>query len=162
MKTFGKLIICIIVILVAISIAYLVYNGEDRETNNNALTNTNAATNVSNTNNDTNKNNKANEIDENKDYIGEEENKEDETIQEDTTEQLEKEPDREQEQEEQPEELTGKDKAIDIIKKQYAMEGQAVGFDHMEGNNYIIKINAGTAETWWYLVDGTTWEAQEY
>ena len=31
----------------------------------------------------------------------------------------------------------------------------------MEGESYVIKINDGTAVTW-YLVDGITWEAAEY
>ena len=65
------------------------------------------------------------------------------------------------EEQEPQDELTGKDKAIDIVKKQYALEGQIVRYDHMEGTDYIIKINDGTAVTW-YIVNGTTWEAEEY
>ena len=31
----------------------------------------------------------------------------------------------------------------------------------MEGENYVIKVKDGTAQTW-YLVHGATWEAEEY
>lgn len=158
MKTFGKIIICIIVIATAIGMAYLLYTNGEKETNNKPLTNTNTVANNSNTN--SNINNPTNQVDnENIDYIGEEENKEEETIQDDQSDISQE--SIEQEKEEQPTELTGKDKAIDIVKKQYAMDGQTVRFDHMEGEDYIIKINEGTAVTW-YLVDGTTWEAEEY
>ena len=149
MKTFGKIIICVIVVLLAIGIAYLAYDGQ----NSNPIANQN--TNTQNTNNKNKVNEKntiTNEISNNTEYIGEEENKE---------EPIEEEKQESNEPEEVVEELTGKDKAIDIVKKQYAVDGQTVRFDHMEGNNYIIKINDGTAVTW-YLVDGTTWEAEEY
>lgn len=145
MKTLGKIIICIIVILCAVGIAYLVYNGDEKETNNNTLTNTNTSSNV----NNNLENNVSNKLDEeNKDYIGDEENKE------------EPKEEKEQKQEEMIE-LTGKDKAIDVVKSKYALDGQTVRFDHMEGSDYIIKLNDGTAVTW-YLVNGTTWEAEEY
>ena len=149
MKAFGKIVICIIVILAAIGIAYLIYGGEKNQTNSNVLSNT--STNVQ--NNDVVENETSNDIDEKSDYVGQEENKEELN----EYEKIDKEP----EQVEQQTELTGKDKAIDIVKKQYALEGQTVRFDHMEGNDYIIKINEGTAVTW-YLVNGTTWEAEEY
>lgn len=58
-------------------------------------------------------------------------------------------------------ELTGEEKAVDIITKKYAYDGQKVTFDHMEGKDFVIKINAGTAVTW-YIVNGDTWEASEY
>jgi hypothetical protein len=151
MKAFGKIVICIIVILAAIGIAYLIYIGREKETNSNDLSNTNPSTNVQ--NDDVVKNETSNDINENTDYIGKEENKEESK----EDEKIEKEPERE----EQQSELTGEDKAIDIVKKQYALDGQTVRFDHMEGNDYIIKINEGTAVTW-YLVNGTTWEAEEY
>lgn len=145
MKTFWKIIICILVILTAIGVAYLVYSGEEKNTK---------TTNIHNTSNDVTEDETINEIDENTDYIGEEENKEEpiENKEQEAT---------EPEQEEQKEELTGKDKAIDIVKKKYAIDEQTVRFDHMEGSDYIIKINDGTAVTW-YLVNGTTWEAEEY
>lgn len=139
------------VILAAIGIAYLIYVGGEKETNGNALSNANTSTNVQ--NNDVEKNETANDVDENTDYIGQEENKEELNENEKT--------DKKPEQEEQQTELTGKDKAIDIVKKQYALDGQTVRFHHMEENDYIIQINEGTAVTW-YLVDGTTWEAEEY
>lgn len=154
MKTFGKIVICIVVVLLAIGIGYLTYNGE--ETGGNTLTNT--ATNTQNTNNNIQENKEANEIDENKDYIGEEENKEEEQVQD---EQPEENSEQKTQTEQEAPELTGKDKAVDVVKKQYALDGQTVKFDHMEGENYVVKINAGTAVTW-YLVDGTTWEAEEY
>lgn len=155
MKTFGKIVICIIVVLVAIGIGYLAYNEGEKETGNNALKNTNAPTNTVNNNTE---NKTTNEIYENKDYIGEEENKEEPKEDEEAEKTPEQEPEKE---EEKTEELTGKDKAIDIVEKQYALDGQTVRFDHMEGADYIIKINDGTAVTW-YLVNGTTWEAEEY
>ena len=151
MKVFGKIVICIIVILAAIGIAYLIYSGQENQTNSNVISNTNISTNVK--NNDVAENEISNDINENVDYVGQEENKEELN----EYEQIDKEP----EQEKQQTELTGKEKAIDIVKKQYALEGQTVRFDHMEGNDYIIKINEGTAVTW-YLVSGTTWEAEEY
>ena len=151
MKTLGKIIICIIVVLCAVGIAYLVYNCNEKETNNNSvLQNNNTSINTTNKieENETN-----NELNENTDYIGEEENKE-EPKEDSKQEKVESE-------QEETTELTGKDKAIDIVKKQYALDGQTVRFDHMEGNDYIIKLNDGTAVTW-YLVNGTTWEAEEY
>lgn len=158
MKTFGKIVICIIVVLVAIGIGYLAYNVSEKETGSNALKDTNTSADTQNKTNNSTGNKTTNEIDENKDYIGEEENKEEPREEGES----EKTPEQETEKEEQkPEELTGKDKAIDIVKKQYAMEGQTVSYDHMEGTDYIIKINEGTAVTW-YLVNGTTWEAEEY
>lgn len=154
MKTFGKIVVCIIVVVSAIGVAYLAYNGGEKETGNNALKNTNTTTS---TNNNNTESKIVNEIDENKDYIGEEENKE-EPKEDGEPEQA---PIQKPEEEQKTEELTGKDKAIDIVKKQYALDGQTVRFDHMEGTDYIIKINDGTAVTW-YLVNGTTWEAEEY
>lgn len=155
MKTFGKILICIAVVLVAVVIGYLTYNGQ--EVNGNTLTNT--ATNTQNTNNNKQENIIVNEIDENKDYIGEEENKEEEPV-EDKQPQEDSDQETQQSEQEEPE-LTGKDKAIDVVKKQYALEGQKVEYDHMERENYVIRIKDGTAVTW-YLVDGTTWEAEEY
>lgn len=155
MKTFGKIIICIIVVIAAIGVAYLIFNNGEKDTS------TNVSNTVQNNTDEQSKNNNVNEIDkENKDYIGEEENKEEpeETNEPETTE-----PEQnvgEKEEQKEPE-LTGKDKAVDIVKKQYATDGQTVRFDHMEGNNYVIKLNDGTAVTW-YLVNGTTWEAEEY
>ena len=86
-------------------------------------------------------------------YIGEEENKEEP----EEDEKEESEPSKEN----KPQELTGKDKAVDIVKKEYAFDGQTVEYYQMEGENYIIRIKDGTAQTW-YLVDGKTWEAEEY
>lgn len=147
MKTLGKILICIIVVFIAIGVGYLAYNSNEENTSRNSLKNT--ATNVQNTNNNIAEKNTTNLTEDNKDYIGEEENKE------------ELKGDKVPEQEEKPVELTGKDKAIDIVQKQYAFDGQTVRFDHMEGNDYVIKLNDGTAVTW-YLVDGATWEAVEY
>ena len=158
MKTFGKIIICIIVVVVAILIASLIFDKGEKNT-------TNTGTNVSNTESKLDK--------ENKDYIGleekqeeakenEEEPKEDEEDKNAVVVESKKEEDATDKNEEQEEpELTGKDKAIDIVKKKYATDGQTVRFDHMEGENYIIKINDGTAVTW-YLVNGAKWEAEEY
>ena len=149
MKTFGKIVICILVILLAIGTAYVINNNQSIETNNKE-----SNTILSNQNQDNSKteNNVTIENVENTDYIGEEEQ------QEEIIENVEQE---ENINEEKQEELTGKEKAVDIVTKKYAMEGEVVKFDHMEGNGYVIKINAGTAVTW-YLVDGTTWEAMEY
>lgn len=151
MKKFGKVIICILVVLLAIGISYLIYYRKNSEVNSNSLANKN--TNSTNTNEI---------IDKNEDYIGEEEIKED-SVEPETSQEDDKTETGNQENNPQTEqtELTGKDKAIDIVKKQYAMNGEIVTFDHMEGNNYIVKINDGPAVTW-YLVDGTTWEANEY
>lgn len=155
-KTFGKIVICIIVVVVAIGIAYLIFkSGGENATSTNVSSNT-----QSKVENQLDSNNKVYELDEeNKDYIGKEE------IEEPEEEKQEQEQEPEQSHggkaDESKEELAGKDKAIDIVKKQYAMEGQTVRFDHMEEANYIIKVNDGTAVTW-YLVNGTTWEAEEY
>lgn len=151
MKTFGKIIICIIVVIVAIGIAYLISNQNVYNANSNATNN-----NQNDTNNELN--NTINQTDEDE-YIGLEENVE---PLEEPKETEEPEEDLNQEDNQQTEpELTGEDKAVDLVKKQYATNGQTVKFDHMEGTNYVIKVNAGTAVTW-YLVDGTTWEAEEY
>ena len=155
MKTFGKIIICIVVILLAIGTAYLIHNNQTIETNSNNLSNTNTISNNQNTDKEIPQDNTIVEDKENTDYIGEEEQ------QEEVIENEEIENNENQDNQDQQEELTGKDKAIDIVTKKYAMEGETVKFDHMEGNSYVIKINAGTAVTW-YLVDGTTWEAEEY
>jgi len=155
MKTFGKIIICIVVILLAIGTAYLIHNNQTIETNSNNLSNTNTISNNQNTDKETPQDNTIVEDKENTDYIGEEEQ------QEEVIENEEIENNENQDKQDQQEELTGKEKAIDIVKKKYAMEGQTVKFDHMEGSSYVIKINAGTAVTW-YLVDGTSWEASEY
>lgn len=156
MKTLAKFFICIVVIVVAVGIGYLVY--KEGQTSGNIATNTSG--NIQKDNNNTNKNEETNIIDENKDYIGEEENKENPEEQKEDKKPEENLTEKEPQSKEEPE-LTGKDKAIDIVKKQYAIEGQTVKFDHMEGENYIIKINSGTAVTW-YLVNGATWEAEEY
>lgn len=149
MKTFGKIIICIIVVLLAIGVGYLIHTNKE---------NTDNVSNMISNSQDTSKNaienNTIIENYENTDYIGEEEKQEENIENEETK-------NNDEEQEEESKELTGKEKAIDIVKKKYAMEGQTVKFDHMEGENYVIKINVGTAVTW-YLVDGTTWEAAEY
>jgi len=152
MKTFEKVVVCIIVVLLAIGVSYLIYSSQEKNINN---TNANvSASNISqaNTNNELYNNISSDNV-ENTDYVGEEEK----------TEFTEEKADEgaQPSEDEQETELTGKDKAIDIVKKQYAVEGQTVRFDHMEGTNYIVKINDGTAVTW-YLVDGTTWEAEEY
>ena len=158
MKTFGKIIICIIVILLAVGTAYLIHNNQTRETNNNNISNTNSNTILNNENvdNEKSENDVTSENKENTEYIGEEEQSQEEIIENEETKNNENQDDKDKQ-----EELTGKDKAIDIVTKKYAMEGEIVKFDHMEGNSYVIKINAGTAVTW-YLVDGTTWEASEY
>lgn len=150
MKTFGKIIICLIVILLAVGTAYLIHSNQTRETNNNNISNT--ILNNENVDNEKLENDETSENNENTEYIGEEEQQE-EIIENEETES--------NKNQDEQEELTGKDKAIDIVTKKYAMEGEIVKFDHMEGNSYVIKINAGTAVTW-YLVDGTTWEAEEY
>ena len=164
MKTFGKIIICILVVGIAIVIASLIFNKGKKNT-------TNTGANVANTENYEDK--------VNKDYIGLEENQEEpeknsedkqnekdedktDTVV-DESDKKEENTDKNEQQEEQPKEpeLTGKDKAIDVVKKQYATDGQTVKFDHMQGEDYIVKLNDGTAVTW-YLVNGTTWEAEEY
>ena len=104
-------------------------------------------------------NNTTNENVENPDYIGEEEKVE--APEDDKEEEDNKNENQENNPGTQETELTGKDKAIDIVKREYAIDDQTVRFDHMEGTDYIIKINDGTAVTW-YLVNGTTWEAEEY
>lgn len=150
MKTLGKIFICILVVVIAVGVGYSAYNA--KKTNGDVI---NDSTNTSKNDNNVKENN----VDENKNYIGKEENKEEEPLEEN------KEPEQNEETVEQPKqeekELTGEEKAVDIVKKQYALEGQTVKYDHMEGQNYVIKINAGTAVTW-YLVDGNTWEAEEY
>lgn len=150
MKTFGKIVICVLVIISAIGIAYLIYNGEPVETSSNTASNNENAN-----NNEVIEDNVIDKNDENTNYIGEEENKEEEIIEEEA------EKADSEEKNDTPIELTGKDKAIDIVEKKYALEGQTVRYDHMEGENYVIKINEGTAQAW-YIVDGTTWEAEEY
>ena len=155
MKTFGKIIICIIVILLAIGTACLIHNNQTQETNSNKISNTNTTSKNQNIDNEKVDNSATSENNANTEYIGEEEQ------QEESLENEEKENNENQESEEKQDELTGKDKAIDIVTKKYAMEGEVVKFDHMEGSSYVIKINAGTAVTW-YIVDGTTWEASEY
>lgn len=152
MKIFGKIIICIIVILLAIGTAYLIHNNQTIETNSNNLSNANTTSNNQNTDKEIPQDNTIVEDNENTEYIGEEEQQE---------EVIENEEIEHNENQDKQEELTGKDKAIDIVKKKYAIEGQTVKFDHMEGESYVIKINDGTAVTW-YLVDGITWEAAEY
>ena len=164
MKTFGKILICIIVVLAAIGIAYLAYDRKGETTNTSSGANTNlSSTNKQNTTNNTSNNisdNTTNETtnntDEEDEFIGKEENRE-----EPQENNKPEENNTEKGNEQQTQELTGKDKAIDIVKKQYALDGQTVRFNHMEGNDYIIKMNDGTAVTW-YLVNGTTWEAEEY
>lgn len=158
MKTFGKIVICIVVVLIAVGIGYLAYNGE--ETSGNTLANT--ATNTKNTNNNVQENKTVNEIDENKDYIGEEENKEEEPVEDEESKQTSTNENTKTDKNEQTAELTGEDKAVDVVKKQYALDGQTVEVHHMEGENYVVSIKDGTGATWWYLVDGTTWEAEEY
>ncbi len=149
MKTFGKIIICILVILIAVWVSYVIYNKENKSENTD--------TNVSNSTQN-NLQNEVNNTSKDDEYIGIEENKDEE---EPPTEE-EKPSEQEQEPIEEPKvELTGKDKAIDIVQRKYAQEGQTVRFDHMEGEDYVIKLNNGTAITW-YLVNGTTWEAEEY
>ena len=151
MKTFGKIIICIMVIFLAVVVAHLINNHKKT-----ADTSTNTSF-----NNASNKN--QNKIDsntiankENTDYIGKEEQssqiEEEKPTQEETN---------QQQNSQQEVELIGEKKAIDIVKKQYATNGQIVEFDHMEGENYVIKVKEGTAQTW-YLVDGASWEAEEY
>ncbi len=152
MKTFTKIIICIIIILLAIGAAYLIHNGENKEVNANTTNSINKNTST-NTSNNTKKDQDTNQINKNEDYIGEEEKKEEPKDEEPNEPTKTEEP--------KPQELTGKEKAVDIVKNKYAMDGQTVRFDHMEGKDYIIKINEGTAVTW-YIVNGTTWEAREY
>lgn len=156
MKTFGKIIICIIVILLAIGTACLIHNNQTQETNSNKISNTNTTSKNQNTDNEKVDNSATSENNENTEYIGEEEQQQEEIIENEETENTEN-----KDNQNMQEELTGKDKAIDIVTKKYAMEGEVVKFDHMEGSSYVIKINAGTAVTW-YIVDGTTWEASEY
>lgn len=149
MKTFVKIIICIIVVLLAIGVGHLIHTSKENTDNV-----SNTISNSQDTSKNVIENNTTIENYENTDYIGEEE-KQEENIENEETE------NNDEEQEQESKELTGKEKAIDIVKKKYAMEDQTVKFDHMEGENYVIKINAGTAVTW-YLVNGTTWEAEEY
>lgn len=163
MKTFVGIIKCIVIIMLAIIVGTLIF----KNSNQNYL---NTGTNET---NNTQKENKEPIDVENKNYIGEEENKEDNSenaMPDETTtipdESSESNADAEQNttssegQTTEPE-LTGKEKAVDIVKKQYATDGQTVKFNHMQGENYIIKVNDGTAVTW-YIVDGATWEAEEY
>lgn len=140
--------ICFIIIILAVAIAYSMHTSE-KEVNGNTL-NSNTPTIKEDSNNNQTEDTTSNTIDENKDYIGEEEKKSEL-------------PENNEEQKKEPEaeELTGKNKAIDIVKKQYATNGQTVRFDHFEESDYIIKVNEGTAVTW-YIVNGTTWEAREY
>ncbi len=152
MKTFGKVIICILVVLIAIGIAYLMYSKQNEEVNGNVSSNGTSLAD----------NKKENEIDKNEDYIGEEENIKDPEQSEETPKTDDENKDEEKgEDNTESKDLTGTEKAIYVVKKEYALDGQTVAFDHMEGNNYVIKVNSGTAVTW-YLVDGTTWEAEEY
>ena len=157
MKTFGKIIICILIILVGVGIATLIFN--NKETNS-TDTSTNITNNMQNNSKNELNNNITNSVENKEDteYIGIEEyvkEPEEETTPDEGSEQSQEQP------KEQQVELTGEEKAIDIVKKQYALEGQTVRFDHMEGTDYIIKLNDGTAVTW-YIVDGETWEASEY
>jgi len=76
MKTFGKIIICIVVILLAIGTAYLIHNNQTIETNSNNLSNTNTISNNQNTDKETPQDNTIVEDKENTDYIGEEEQQE--------------------------------------------------------------------------------------
>ena len=158
MKTFGKILICIIVVVAAIGIAYLLYDGNAGSTNTSSGTNTNSSTTnkqdtANNTTNNTT-NETSNNTDKNEEFIGKEENKEEER--QENVKPEETNPGQE------TQELTGKDKAIDIVKKQYALDGQTVEFYEMEGNDYIIQMKDETAAITWYLVNGTTWEAEEY
>lgn len=155
MNTFGKIIICIIVISIAVGIGYSI-NKTNREEIAKNVSTTNKNQDI---NNQNSTNNTIKDV-ENKDYIGKEENK-DEIIPNNNEEQNVTEPEKEEQQEEIQEELIGKEKAIDIVKRKYALNGEIVLFHHMEDENYVIRMKDGTANTW-YLVNGKTWEAKEY
>lgn len=167
MKIVWKIIICVIVIVIAVGAGYLIFNGgKEKDTNASA----NLSNNMHNNSESQLHTDKSNEVDiENKDYIGEEENRDEQdesetsdttTVPDESSEENEEQTTNSSEGQVEPE-LSGKDKAVDIVTKQYATEGQTVRFDHMKGENYIIKLNDGTAVTW-YIVNGTTWEAEEY
>ena len=159
-----KLIIFLIIILATILISYVAYeNGVTPTLNNNQSKNpiNSIGEQISNTTknetvNSTSDNNKNDDINEKEEeYIGKEE-------QESQDNEKEKENKNEGNIEENNNvELTGKEKAVDIVTKEYALNGETVRFDHMEAGDYIIKINNGTAVTW-YIVDGKTWQAEEY
>lgn len=151
MKKLGKIIICVIVVILAIALANRINKQNAEKSSSNTSNFNQNQTNVESSKNT----NQPNEDE----YIGLEENiessekEEEKEIPEDNKEEI-------QTESTKPE-LTGKDKAVDIVQKEYATIGQTVTFDHMEGTNYVIKMNAGTAVTW-YIVNGTTWEAEEY
>lgn len=151
MKKFGKIIICIIVVILAIVLAYRISKQNTEKTSTNTSNHT-----QNNINNESGQNTNKPSEDE---YIGLEENIESKENQEEEI------PEEDEDAKEQPEatkpELTGKDKAVDMVQKQYAKANQTVTFDHMEGTNYVVMMKDGTAITW-YLVNGTTWEAEEY
>lgn len=158
-----RIIIFLIIIVAILLISYVAYENGFTPTSNNNVSKGNIINIVgeqisniskneitnSNTENDTNNN------EEEEEYIGKEEqesqkNEEDE-------EKVEK----NEAGKSDNQELTGEEKAVDIVTKEYALSGETVRFDHMESGDYIVKINNGTAITW-YIVDGETWEAQEY
>ena len=161
MKALKKIIIFLIVVIAILGISYIAYNnGGIKPVSSNNMVNENAINNSTQVNNNTSKNETTNtnneeaENQEDEEYIGKEE-------QDSQTNQDNKEKEEEDNKNDENEELTAEEKAVDIVTKQYALNGETVRFDHMEDGDYIIKINNGTAVTW-YIVDGETWEAEEY
>lgn len=157
MKTLKKIIIFLIIVIAILVISYVAYNNGITPTSNNNVANENAINNLEEQSGNTSKNemtntNADNEKNSDEEYIGKEE-QESQNNEENVE-------DKEDEKSDN-EELTGEEKAVDIVTKKYALSGETVRFDHMEAGDYIVKINNGTAVTW-YIVDGQTWEAEEY
>ena len=177
MKKFKPLVIFLIIIIAIIFISYIAYDGETNPALSNNIANQNVAQNlIGSTNNENNQTesisgntsntsqNENNNNNENTSEKNEQENVEN-TKTEDQEEYVGKEEQDSQEGNNQDDtetqELTGEEKAVDIVKKKYARSGETVRFDHMEAGDYVVKINNGTAVTW-YIVNGQTWEAEEY
>ena len=155
-----KLIIFLIIIVAIVLISYVAYENGVITTLNNNVSNGNVINIVDEQSSNTAKNeitNSKTEKDTNKnqeeeEYIGKEEQesqKNEEIVE------------KNEDEKSDNQELTGEEKAVNIVTKEYALNGETVRFDHMEAGDYIVKINNGTAITW-YIVDGDTWEAQEY
>lgn len=155
-----KLIIFLIIIVAVVLISYVAHENGVTPISNNNILNVNKTNSVGEQDNNTSKNemnnlnteNDKKKDEEEKEFIGKEEQES-----QSNQEKIENKDDGKTESEE----LTGEERAVDIVTKKYALSGETVRFDHMEAGSYIIKINNGTAVTW-YIVDGQTWEAEEY
>ena len=157
-----KLTIILIVVVVIILISYISYEMGISSTLNNNIKSENSINSVGEQTHDTSKNEISNSNTENnnnnqkdEEYIGKEEKES-----QDSEEKVENKSEESGEKNNNAE-LTGEEKAVDIVTKEYALNGETVRFDHMEAGDYIVKINNGTAITW-YIVDGETWKAEEY